>query len=70
MCLREFQDRQLVGSGAQTIQLFSGSGLDRTSCLAVCLEWVIALEFYTIGKSDRSVRSDRDKMQFLKIITI
>ena len=28
------------------------------------------LEFFTIDKSDRSVRSDRNEMQFLRIITI
>ena len=26
--------------------------------------------FFTIGKSDRSVRSDRNKMQFLRIFTM
>ena len=31
---------------------------------------VVQFGFFTIGKSDRSVRSDTNKMQFLRLITI
>ena len=33
-------------------------------------EFFFLFEFFTLAKSDRSLKSDRNKMQFLRIITI
>ena len=35
-----------------------------------CFRIKVVFGFFTIGKSDKSVRSDRNEMQFLRIITI
>ena len=60
----------LVPLRSSTTKINSYRGAEDSVISTLTAVWPETIEFFMTGKSDRSVRSDRNRQQFLRIITI